>query len=158
MPGGKINQLLKLWKASFGTVKGAPFENRNHLYAMIDAIPYGLDWESFTVSYPPSNNPEEVRPPWMDQEFEVWHRDVFDVVKSIISNPDFDGEFDYSPYQHYVDGSHQFRDFMSGNWSWRQAVSKINTYNLYIANNSLDSNCNRKPRDGRFHVCTNYSR
>lgn len=122
MPGGKVNKLLKLWKESLGTEASAPFENCDHLHATIDAIPYGLEWESFTMSYPPGNKPE-VRPSWMDQEFEVWHRDALEVVKSLIGNPDFDGEFDYSPYQHYVKGSHHFRDFMSGNWAWRQAVS-----------------------------------
>ncbi len=123
MSGGKLNHLLKLWKASLGDGKNAPFENRDHLYALIDAIPHGLDWESFKMSYPHSDNREDVREPWMDDEFEVWHRNALDAVKSIISNPDFNGEFDYSPYQYYVGESHQFRDLMSGNWAWRQAVS-----------------------------------
>ncbi len=125
MSSGRLNQLLKLWKASLGDERNAPFENHDHLYTLINAIPHGLNWESFTMSYLMSDDEEDVRPSWMDAEFEVWHRNVLEVVKSIIGNPDFNGEFDYSPYQYYVGESHQFWDLMSGNWAWRQAASKF---------------------------------
>ena len=43
----------------------------------------------------------------------------------MISNPDFTGEFDFTPYQGYsTDGQHWFEDFMLGDWAWKQAVSQ----------------------------------
>jgi hypothetical protein len=42
----------------------------------------------------------------------------------MVSNPDFDGEFDVAPLQeHDMAGNHRFQNFMSGNWSWKQAVT-----------------------------------
>jgi hypothetical protein len=45
------------------------------------------------------------------------------VVHEMLSNPDFKKEFDYAPYREYRGGKQRWSDFMSGNWSWRQAVS-----------------------------------
>jgi len=43
-----------------------------------------------------------------------------------LANPDFDGEIDLVPKQEFgVDGERKYQDFMSGNWSWRQAVSAV---------------------------------
>jgi hypothetical protein len=42
----------------------------------------------------------------------------------MLSNPDFDDEFDCTPYHEYdTDGNHRFHNFMSGDWVWEQAVS-----------------------------------
>lgn len=42
------------------------------------------------------------------------------------SSPDFDGEIDYAPVQEYRgDGVHRYQNFMSSNWSWKQAVSVL---------------------------------
>ncbi|KAF7969588.1 hypothetical protein HWV62_26903 [Athelia sp. TMB] len=58
----------------------------------------------------------------MTQDFEVWYRDPRELIKNLLSNPDFDGEFDYSPFHEYDgDGNHHFQDFMSGDWAWHQA-------------------------------------
>jgi hypothetical protein len=59
----------------------------------------------------------------MQSEFDVWYRDPRTIVKNLLSNPDFDGEFDYSPVQEYdAEDNHRFHDFMTGNWAWKQAV------------------------------------
>lgn len=75
----------------------------------------------------------------MDAEFEVWHHNSLEVVKSLVSNPDFNGEFDYLLYQCYVGDSHQFRDLMSGNWAWRQAIDDF-VLSIFIFDHGLDSN------------------
>jgi hypothetical protein len=46
------------------------------------------------------------------------------LVQNLLSNPDFKTDFDYAPFQERTtDGVHRFRDFLSGNWAWNQAVS-----------------------------------
>lgn len=55
----------------------------------------------------------------------IWYRDPLDVLRSMIANPDFAEEFDYTPYHEYINGVHQFHDFMSGDWAWKQAVRTI---------------------------------
>lgn len=126
MSGGNINQLLKLWRASLPTHLEPLFESRDDLYETIDSIPFGeLGWESFTMNYPRGGQGSgNERPSWMDGQYEVWHRSSLKVVESLIGNPDFEGEFDYSPHQDYVNGKHHFQNLMSGNWAWRQAVSR----------------------------------
>lgn len=127
MSGGNINQLLKLWRASLPPHFKPLFKSRRNLYETIDDIPFGeLGWESFTMNYPHDGQVlEGARPSWMDGQYEVWHCNSLEVIETLISNPDFKDEFDYSPYQDYVDGKHCFQNLMSGNWAWRQAVSCI---------------------------------
>ena len=61
----------------------------------------------------------------MDAKYDVWSRNPHTLVQNILSNPDFDNKFDYTPLQeHDMDGNHQFKNFMSGNWAWKQAVSQ----------------------------------
>ena len=60
----------------------------------------------------------------MDAECEVWFCNLHTLIHNILSNPDFDGEFDYAPIQEYdMEGNHRFENFMSGDWAWKQVVS-----------------------------------
>ena len=94
------------------------------MYNTIDSTPLGdLPWESFSLAYN-GDVPEGDPPLWMSSEYDVWFRDPRGLVHNILSNPDFEGEIDYAPVQEYSsNGVHRFRDFMSGNWAWKQAVS-----------------------------------
>ncbi len=125
MSGGNINTLFKLWKASLPEYYEAPFKSRNKLYETIDNIPFGeLGWESFKMNYPyEGQSSGSGRPSWMDGQYEVWHRHSLKVLESLIGNPDFNGEFDYSLHQDYVNGEHCFKNLLSRNWAWRQVVS-----------------------------------
>lgn len=65
-------------------------------------------------------------PSWMTDSHEVWFRDPKQLVANLLSNPDFKDEFDYAPFHEYdANGKHRFQNFMSGNWSWKQAVSSL---------------------------------
>lgn len=122
MLAGNIDCLMKLWRMSL-TGQSPPFTDHNDLYSRIDAIPYGShDWECFKVGYQGDAVEGEPCAPFMDANYEVWHRNAFHVMADMIVNRDFDGEFDYSPYQEYYGDEHRFQNFMSGNWAWRQAV------------------------------------
>lgn len=112
--------------ASFGYAFGAspPFADANDLYNVIDSIPLGdAPWHSFTASFTGAI-PEENAPHWMTSKYDVWCRNPLDVIRNLLANPEFKGEFDYAPYRefdHHL--CRQYGNFMSGNWAWRHAVS-----------------------------------
>ena len=59
----------------------------------------------------------------MDAEYDMWFRDPHTLVHNLLSNPDFDGEFDYMPYKEFEpNGDRRFQNFFSGDWVWSQAV------------------------------------
>jgi Plavaka transposase len=69
----------------------------------------------------------------MKSEFNVWFRDPRSIIQNLLSNPDFDNEFNYSPVQEYnMEGNHRFQDFMSSDWAWKQAVCCIFGFNDFI--------------------------
>ena len=125
MSAGDINILLDLWARSLAEYGDKPpFASYNELYRAIDSTPLGeVTWESFSVQYN-GEKPDRNAPEWMSTEFDVWFRDPLALVHNLLSNPDFNKEFDFAPLQEYdYDGNHRFQDFMSGDWAWKQAVS-----------------------------------
>ena len=124
MSAGKIDQLLHLWGSSLAAHQDTPpFADHQDLYNTIDATPIGdAPWKSFGLEYD-GDRPSENAPSWMDKTYEVWYRDPQVVIKNIFANTDFDGEINYAPYHEFsADGSQRFKDFMSGEWAWDQAV------------------------------------
>ena len=60
----------------------------------------------------------------MNQTYDVWYCDPRVVIKNILLNTDFNGEVDYAPHHDFLeDGSCRYKNFMSGDWAWEQAVS-----------------------------------
>ncbi|KAH7905400.1 hypothetical protein BJ138DRAFT_1138291 [Hygrophoropsis aurantiaca] len=58
----------------------------------------------------------------MHAEYGVWFRNPRELLRNQLSNPDLDGEFDYTPQRVYTeDNKWLWSDFMTGNWSWKQA-------------------------------------
>lgn len=138
MSAGDINALLQIWGASLAIHNdNAPFPSHRAMYHVIDAIPYGeVPWKSFIVNYTgdlPSDS-EKPRPTWMDEPQVIWYRDPLLILRSMIANPDFAREFDYTPYHEYINGVHQFHDFMSGDWAWKEAVCTISRIKLDESN------------------------
>jgi hypothetical protein len=161
MSASDIDCLLNLWAASLAEHgKPPPFASHKDLYDTIDSTPHGdVQWENFSLRYN-SNLPEGDAPSWMTSEFDVWFRDPRTLVQNLLSNPDFDKEFDYAPLQEYdMEGNHRFQDFMSGDWAWKQAVFGVFLYfhscihcfpqlGYYI----------RRSGDTWIHVCPDNSR
>ena len=52
----------------------------------------------------------------------VFFCDPLEVVKAIITNPDYATDFDFALYREFVGGKRRWTNFMSGNWAWDQAV------------------------------------
>jgi hypothetical protein len=126
MSAGNTDILLELWAATLACHdESPPFSNYQNLYDTIDATSIGgVPWQSATLSY---DGPRPEDPPlWMESEFTVWFRDPRILFKNMLENPGFAGSFDYTPYQQYDNkGKRRYEHFMSGNWAWKQAVSKI---------------------------------
>lgn len=123
MSKANTDDLLSIMKARAVREGGtSPFESSADLYATIDSITEGdIAWDSFTVQYN-GPRPEADVPPWMDEKFQVFYRNPREVVKHMLANNAFNGNFDYTPYRQYENGQRVWRDFMSGNFAWKQAV------------------------------------
>jgi len=121
MSQANINILMDLWASA--TADGqAPFQDHREMLATIDAIDGGdTPWQSFTAGYSGTKPPENT-PDWMLKEYTVFFRDPLAVVRNMISNPDFNGQFDYAPYMEFEDEKQRWTDTMSGKWVWKQAV------------------------------------
>ena len=113
---------MQLW-ASTTADHCAPFHGHKDMLAAIDAIKDGdAPWQSFSAKYSGARPPENP-PDWMVKEYTVYHRNPLTVLRQIISNPSFKGQFDYAPYQEFEGDNRRWTDVMSGNWVWKQAVS-----------------------------------
>ncbi|KAI1786556.1 hypothetical protein LXA43DRAFT_975709 [Ganoderma leucocontextum] len=126
MGGAKIDKLLELWAASvLPHGDTPPFRNHDDLYRTIDLTPLGdVSWRSFEMTHPVADDPasSSTAPSWMTESYEVWYRDVREVVKNMLANPDFKGQIDYAPVQEFdADGVRQLRNLMGGDWAWAQA-------------------------------------
>ncbi|KII89352.1 hypothetical protein PLICRDRAFT_109924 [Plicaturopsis crispa FD-325 SS-3] len=117
-----INTLMELWAASMVAHDGhPPFTGHQDMHATIDAIPHGdVPWESFSVR--PAEDIADDAPSWMHAEYDVWFRNPREVARVMLDNPDFSDGIDFGPYRDFdKDGARVLKDFMSGDWSWRQA-------------------------------------
>lgn len=114
----------------------SPFKNFKDMCDTIDRIKVGdIPWQTLSVGFhgDDGNILREDDPnfrPWMKDEYEVNYRDPMEVVKNLLSNTDFCDGFDYVPFREYRPGGRNhdgaskryWRDMMSGDWAWKQAV------------------------------------
>ncbi|KAI1782207.1 hypothetical protein LXA43DRAFT_1069135 [Ganoderma leucocontextum] len=124
MSGANIDKLLELWNASLLPHNTTPpFRNHFDMYQTIDATPLGeVSWTRFVMSHPDADSCPADAPTWKKASYEVWYRDVREVVKNIISNLDFKTQIDYAPLREFdTNGVRQLRNFKGGDWAWRQA-------------------------------------
>jgi len=62
----------------------------------------------------------------MEQTYEVYFRDPHQLILNMLANPTFTEDFDYTLLQEFITkGSHQYENFMSGNWAWKQVVGLL---------------------------------
>ncbi|CDO77042.1 hypothetical protein BN946_scf184403.g17 [Trametes cinnabarina] len=122
MSGSKIDELMQLWACTLPEDQDPPFTSHQHLYATIDAVSCGeVPWQTFSVSYNGAI-PDGAMPSWMIREYDVWFRDPRLVLRNQYSNPDFAADIHWAPRQLLLaNGKRQYRDFMSGDWAWKEA-------------------------------------
>ncbi|KAH9940258.1 hypothetical protein B0H21DRAFT_872070 [Amylocystis lapponica] len=103
MSQGNINTLIDLSAASLLAHRDQPpFANTTDMCYVLDEIKLGdAPWQSFSAKYT-GILPEGDPPSWMTAEYQIWCRNPLTAVQNMLSNPDFDGEFDYCPYQEHT--------------------------------------------------------
>ena len=127
MSSGDIDRLCDLWGQSLHSDQGGPsppFTDHKELYKTIDATPLGdVQWDSFKLKYS-GECPNGDVPPWMNQTYEFWVWPAYSLVENMLSNTDFNGEFDYVPHRDFCQENERchYENFMLGDWVWAQAV------------------------------------
>lgn len=129
----QIDRLMELWTAAArekDPEAQPPFTNHQDLLHTIDSsASENARWQSFSLNYkcPPIEHDDA--PSWKLAEYEVWFRDARTMVADILKNKSFMGELDCSPYKEYdSNGKRRYKDMMSGDWAWNQAVSQLSLY------------------------------
>jgi Plavaka transposase len=123
LSAGNIDSLLEIWSLSMSGFGSAPFENHEALYTTIDLSTLGdVPWQCLTTKF--AEDVDEDAPNWMHTSYEVWYRDPDTVVSAMLSNPDFNGQFDLRAYVDLdAKGARRWSNVMSGNIAWRHSVS-----------------------------------
>ncbi|TFK84740.1 hypothetical protein K466DRAFT_496044 [Polyporus arcularius HHB13444] len=123
---GDLNEILRNHAAQKVLETGdvharAPYDSADDMYETIDAVPYGdLPWSTFELKYTGPITPHT--PPWKIKTYTIHTRDALRVVESIAGSADFDGRWDYVPYEEYsAPGCRRYADVMSGTWAFKKA-------------------------------------
>ena len=130
MNAGNIDFLSMLWATSMLKHGGTPpVQGHKDLYETIDAIPLGdIPWQCEKLYYDGELSPGTI-PPWQQKEYEIWFRDPQQVVHAMLQNPDFQNQFEYTPFREFVPeslgGGLKRKEFMSGDWAWDEAVGEV---------------------------------
>ncbi|KAI9441968.1 hypothetical protein BJY52DRAFT_1206842 [Lactarius psammicola] len=116
---GDVQQGLDLWRA---TAMIVPWKSAAEMYGTINSIPVGgVGWTTCQLSYSgplPTGTP----PWWMQETYELNVRDILSVFEEQLASKEFDGEFEYTPYEEYDEkGSRVYSNLMSGNWAFHEA-------------------------------------
>ena len=120
-----IDSLFEIWAQSVHEFDAfAPFKDHNDMYTTINSsVLRDVPWQCMVTKVP--EDVDERAASWMRTSYEVWYRDPEIVVSNMLSNADFDGQFDMCPYIELdEEGNHQWSNVMSGNIAWRRSVSK----------------------------------
>ncbi|TFK84682.1 hypothetical protein K466DRAFT_496109 [Polyporus arcularius HHB13444] len=128
LSNGKISKLLRILAAKH-VVDGLPeydpiYKQHKALLEAIDSIEYGeANWKAFAVRYSGPITPNS--PAWKRETFIVHARNTLRVAEIIAACPDFDGKFDYIPYEEYLsEDCRRVSNLMSGQWAWKQAIAE----------------------------------
>jgi len=72
---------------------------------------------------------DEPEAPWMSDVYDVWYRDLRQVVHNLLGRTDIKDEMDFVPYREFdaTNDQRHWEDFMSGDWAWDEAVCTVFT-------------------------------
>lgn len=98
------------------------YNSADDMFETIDAIPYGdVAWTTFQLKYNGPITPHT--PAWKLKTYTIYTRNALHVVESIAGSADFDGRWDYVPYEEFsAPGCRRFTNVMSGTWAFKKAV------------------------------------
>ncbi|ETW86550.1 hypothetical protein HETIRDRAFT_307777 [Heterobasidion irregulare TC 32-1] len=123
MSNNGIDELMDLWAASLLKHHAEPpFSSHGDLDSVLDSIKVGnVPWQSFHVSYTGQLPNAAVTPPWMLDKYDVWFRSPHVLFRNMISNPDFEGDVDYCPYQEFdKNGERIWKNLMGADFAFEQ--------------------------------------
>jgi hypothetical protein len=109
---------------------GVPWSSAEQLYATIDSVTTGdIGWKTCSFRY---NGPKPpTLPQWMENTYELNVRDVLAVLEQQMASTEFNGQFEYMPYEEYDHkGSRVYSHLMSVYWANRQAVRILHPYSM----------------------------
>jgi hypothetical protein len=113
-----IDELLRIWAANniaFHDGAEPIFKNTDELYQAIDDCSYGqAPWEPIHICY--TGHTDAQSPVWKTCEYVVHTRNALTVMENMLSSHDFDGHWDYVPFERYTDDrtSRLYSHLMSG--------------------------------------------
>ena len=123
MSQGNINSLLELWALSLMKHEDlGPFDNYQHIYDTIDATELGnAPWKYFKAGVK-EELPEDALS-WKQQTYDVYYHDPDVVIANLLDNPDFNNEYDTTPYVELdAQGECYWSNFMSANFPFKCCV------------------------------------
>jgi hypothetical protein len=108
---------------------GVPWKTTKEMYDSIDSISVGGEgWTTYKLSYC-GPQPDGTPPWWMQETYELNIRDVLSVFEEQLASKEFDGHFEYMPYEEYDQaGSHIYSNLMSGNWASHEVVRAFTSH------------------------------
>jgi len=118
--------------------EGIPWKNVNELYSMINSIAVGgVGWKSYKFHY--TGPKPAALPQWMEETYDLNVRDVLTILEHQISSTQFNGQFDYVPYQEYDStGNCVYSNLMSAFWENREVVCSSRIYPIcYLLTNNF---------------------
>jgi hypothetical protein len=129
----QIGKGLEIWAANLikasKSAEGddVPWRSTEEFYQTIDSIQAGsAPWTTHRLKYNgprPANGPA---PQWMDQDYDLNTRNILQVLELQLSNTDFDGHFDYTPYIEFnPEQQRVWSNMMSGDWAYEEAVGRL---------------------------------
>ena len=115
------------------------YRNNDEMYKTIDAIQHGeAPWTVFHLKYTGPVTPET--PAWKLKTYVVYTRNPLRVAEMIAGNPDFNGRWDYIPYEEYTSPTcRRFSNLMSGRWAYKQSVSLDSLLPLRVRNSGFST-------------------
>ena len=115
---------MSKYRADSDSCDEVPWRNAKDMYDTIDSIQVGaVGWTTYRLSYG-GPLPTGTVPRWMQETYELNVRDVLAIFEEQLASKEFDGQFEYTPYEEYDEnGSRIYSNFMSGSWAFREAVS-----------------------------------
>ena len=131
-----IQRGLDLWRAAVkryhtddDKFDGVPWKNAKEMYDTIDSISTNATgWKTHQLSYG-RPKPTGTIPQWMREAYELNVRDVLSLFEEQLASNEFDGQFEYTPYEEYdKNGSRVYTNLMLGAWASHEAVCVSTSY------------------------------
>ena len=152
-----LNTLLKILAAQKALETGDPhaksmYENADQMYTTIDSIELGeATWTTFHIKY--TGPVTETTPAWKLKTYVFYTRNPLRVAELIAGNTDFNGRWDFVPFEEYSGEScRRYSNLMSGRWAFKKAVSCVRIGEAASAHKFFTLYRTRSPKTFSFTV------